>query len=56
MGRPPLHTVFNMINVVFVLSDSSKIESLPHLLNILKSNTPSHSLSLPVNPGLHVQL
>ena len=39
MGRPPLHTVLNMINVVFVLSDSLKLESLPPLLNILKSNT-----------------
>ena len=50
LGRPPLLTVLNMVKVVFVLSESSKLKNPPHLLNILKvmltravSSTPSES-------------
>ena len=44
MGRPPLQTFLDMINVVFVLSGSSKLENPPLLLNILKSNAHPHIL------------
>ena len=36
MGRSPLRTVLDMVNVVFVLSESIKLENPPPLLNILK--------------------
>ena len=44
MGRPPLHTVLNMVYVVFVLIESSKLENPPPLLNILKSDAHPRSL------------
>ena len=40
LGRP----VLNMVKVVFVLSESSKLKNPPHLLNILDSNAHPRSL------------
>ena len=56
MGRPPLQTVRDMINVVFALSESSKLEDPPLLLYILKITlTPTFSFT-PSETDLHVQL
>ena len=44
LGGPPLLTVLNMVKVVFVLSESSKLKNPPHLLNILNNNAHPRSL------------